>query len=168
MEHDSLSFLTLINIAQSHSDGALRNLRGLCFKTPFFLVSRFHGSSKITPVYRFSHGKSQAFVTVLKVYSHKHIKSCNAEDRRQLEQQNKTKTTSTAKTLQVQHTFLGQFFAAVLHVRSLNVLVTRFMEEMSYVLTKKVVARVPVSFLLHCGSFLPYWPITFLIFSPPL
>ena len=40
MEHDSLSFLTLINKVQSHSVGGLRGLKGLCFQdTPTTLLN---------------------------------------------------------------------------------------------------------------------------------
>ena len=41
-----------------------------------------------------------------------------------------------------------------------NFLVKRFMEEMSYVFL--------FSLFFHCRSFSPWWPVEFLIFSPPL
>ena len=42
------------------------------------------------------------------------------------------------------------------------------MEELSYVLTQYFVSCVHVRFYFHCRSFSPYWPLAFLIFSPPL
>ena len=40
---------------------------------------------------------------------------------------------------------------------------------LSYVFTKNFIACVPVHFnSFHCRSFSPCWPLTFLIFSPPL
>ena len=58
---------------------------------------------------------------------------------------------SKKATLHVQHTFLCAFlcrcFARLQRETSRNFLVTRFMEEMSYVLL--------FSFFFHCGSFSP-------------
>ena len=42
------------------------------------------------------------------------------------------------------------------------------MEELSYVLTQYFVSCVHVRFYFHCRSFSRYWPLAFLIFSPPL
>ena len=64
-----------------------------------------------------------------------------------------------------QHTFFVHFFAVVL--RGYNVklletfLVTRFMEEMSYVFSFTFFS-LPLIFTLH------WWPLAFLILSPPL
>ena len=70
---------------------------------------------------------------------------------------------SRKATLHVQHTFFLYFFAVVLHdvqrETSRNFLVTRFLEEMSYVF---------LFTFFHCRSFLPWWPPPFLSFSPPL
>ena len=38
---------------------------------------------------------------------------------------------------------------------------------MSYVLTRKLAAWVPFRFLFQCRACSVYWPLTFLIFSPP-
>ena len=57
------------------------------------------------------------------------------------------------------HTFFLHFFAVVLHDYNVNFLVTRFMEEMSYVFLS--------AFFLK-PSFTPLWPLAFLNFSPPL
>ena len=65
----------------------------------------------------------------------------------------------------MQHTFFVQSFLCRCFARrqretSRNFLVTRFMEEMLYV--------VLFSFFFRCRSFLPWWPLAFLIFSQPL
>ena len=79
---------------------------------------------------------------------------------------NKKKTIgviSKKATLHVKHTFFYTFFcrcfAPLKRETSRNFLVTRFMEEMSYVFL--------FTFFL-CRSFSPRWPLAFLIFSPPL
>ena len=64
----------------------------------------------------------------------------------------------------MQHTFFVHFFAVVLHDynwTSTNFLVTRFMEEMSYVFSLTFFS-LPLIFTLH------WWPLAFLILSPPL
>ena len=58
-------------------------------------------------------------------------------------------------------TFLCRCFARLQRETSRNFLVTRFMEEMSYVFSFTF-------FFFHCRSFSPWWPLAFLIFSPPL
>ena len=66
------------------------------------------------------------------------------------------------ETLHVQHTFFVQFLplsARLQRKTSRNFVVTRFMEEMSYVF---------LFTLFQCRSFSPWWPVAFLIFSPPL
>ena len=60
---------------------------------------------------------------------------------------------SKKTTLHVQYTAFVHFFAVVL-----DDLVTRFMEEMSYLLFS----------LFFTRSFSLWWPLGFLIFSPPL
>ena len=63
---------------------------------------------------------------------------------------------SKTTTLHVQHNyFLLHFFAVV----------TRFMEEMSYVFTNNFLLNLH---FVYCCSFSPYWSLAFLIFSPPL
>ena len=65
-------------------------------------------------------------------------------------------------TLQVQHTFLVHFFARCFarlqHETSQNFLVTRSMEEMSYVLLFTFHA-----FVVHCCLFSSWWLLAFLI-----
>ena len=66
------------------------------------------------------------------------------------------------ETLHVQHTFFVQFlrlFARLQRKTSRNFVVTRFMEEMSYVF---------LFTFFQCRSFSPWWPLAFLFFSPPL
>ena len=66
------------------------------------------------------------------------------------------------ETLHVQHTFFVQFlplFARLQRKTSRNFVVTRFMEEMSYVF---------LFTFFQCRSFSLWWPLAFLIFSPPL
>ena len=62
----------------------------------------------------------------------------------------------------MQHTFLVHFFAVVLHGEtSRNFWVLRFMEEMSYVFSFTCFS-LQLIFTLH------WWPLPFLILSPPL
>ena len=86
------------------------------------------------------------------------IKSRNAE---RLRQRERWKTTigliSKKATLHVQYTF----FARLQRETSRNFLVTRFMEEMSYVFSFTFFS-LPLIFTLH------WWPLAFLILSPPL
>ena len=79
------------------------------------------------------------------------------------------------------HFFL-HFFAVV--VATWNFLVLRFMKKMSYIKShdrshygscvhvcahkKKKLLVFLFAFFFHCRSFSPYWPLTFLIFPPPL
>ena len=42
------------------------------------------------------------------------------------------------------------------------------MQKLSYVLTQYFISCVHVRFIFHRRSFLPCWPLAFLIFSPPL
>ena len=58
-------------------------------------------------------------------------------------------------------TFLCRCFARLQRETSRNFLVTRFMEEMSYVFSFTFFSR-PLIFTLH------WWPLAFLILSPPL
>ena len=65
-------------------------------------------------------------------------------------------------TLQVQHTFctfLCRCFARLQRETSRNFLVTCFMKDITYVF---------LFTFFHCCSFSPWWPVAFLIFSPPL
>ena len=68
------------------------------------------------------------------------------------------KTLCTCSTLFC--TFLCRCFARQQRETSRNFRVTRFMEEMLYV--------VLFTFFFRCRSFLPWCPPAFLIFSPPL
>ena len=73
---------------------------------------------------------------------------------------------SKKATLQVKHifgTFLCPCFARLQHKTSRNSLVTRFVEEMS-----NVVRQVFLFTFFHSRSFLSWWPLAFLIFSPAL
>ena len=58
-------------------------------------------------------------------------------------------------------TFLCRCFARLQRETSRNFLVTRFMEEMSYVFSFTFFS-LPLTFTLH------WWPLAFLILSPPL
>ena len=71
---------------------------------------------------------------------------------------------SKKATLHVEHnfcTFLCCCFARLQRETSRNFLVTRFMEEMSYVFSFTFFS-LPLIFTLH------WWPLAFLILSPPL
>ena len=72
---------------------------------------------------------------------------------------------SKKATLDVQHiffcTFLCRCFARLQRETSTNFLVTRFMEEMSYVFSLTFFS-LPLIFTLY------WWPLSFLIFSPQL
>ena len=57
--------------------------------------------------------------------------------------------------------FLCRCFARLQRETSRNVLVTRFLEEMSYVFSFTCFS-LPLIFILH------WWPLAFLILSPPL
>ena len=75
-----------------------------------------------------------------------------------------TKAKKKTTTWHVQHTFFVQSFLCRCFARrqretSRNFLVTRFMEEMLYVV---------LFTFFRCRSFLPWWPLAFLIFSQPL
>ena len=65
------------------------------------------------------------------------------------------------ETLYVKHTFFVHFicrcFARLQRETSRNFLVTRFMEEISYLFL--------FTLLFHYRSFSPWWPLAFLIFS---
>ena len=68
------------------------------------------------------------------------------------------------ETLYVQHTcfctFLCRCFARLHRETSRNFLVTRFIEDISYLFL--------FTLFFHSCSFSPWWPLAFLIFSPPL
>ena len=72
---------------------------------------------------------------------------------------------SKKATLHVQHTFfctfLCSYFARLQRETCWNFLVTRFIEEMSYVFSFTFFS-LPLNFTLH------WWPLAFLILSPPL
>ena len=95
------------------------------------------------------------------------IKWCNAKRRMQCQSTVKTTVGLIIKkaTLHVQHTFFVHFIAVVLHDYNVktcrNFLVTRFMEEILYVFLFTFLS-LPLIFTLH------WWPLAFLIFSPPL
>ena len=71
----------------------------------------------------------------------------------------------------MQHTFFctqhkkrcADFFFVVLH--DYNV---KLQKLPSYTFYGRNVVRVLVPFFFHCRSFLPWWPLAFLIFLPPL
>ena len=67
---------------------------------------------------------------------------------------------SRKATLHVQHTFFVHFFGVVLHDYNVKLPV--------YTFYGGNVVRVLVPFFFHCRSFSPWWPLAFLIFSPPL
>ena len=67
---------------------------------------------------------------------------------------------SKKATLQVQHTFFVDFFAVVLHDYNVKLTETFFMEEIPYVLSFTLFTAL--IFSLH------WWPLAFLILSPPL
>ena len=73
---------------------------------------------------------------------------------------------SKKATLHVRHTFFVHFFcrcfARLQRETSRNFLVTRFMEEMSYVFSFTFFS-LPLNFT-QCIA----WPLAFLVFSPPL
>ena len=95
------------------------------------------------------------------------IKWCNAKRRMQCRSTVKTTIGLIIKkaTLHMQHTFFVHFVAVVLHDYNVktcrNFLVTRFMEEISYVFLFTFLS-LPLIFTLH------WWPLAFLILSPPL
>ena len=73
---------------------------------------------------------------------------------------------SKKATLHVQHTFFVHFFVVVLHDYNVKLpetswLVTRFMEEITYVFLSTFCSLLLIPFS-------PRWPVAFLIFSPPL
>ena len=69
--------------------------------------------------------------------------------------------TTKKKLLDVQHTFFCTFlcrcFTRLQRETSRNFLVTRFIEEISYLFL--------FTLFFHCRSFSPWWPLAFLIFS---
>ena len=83
------------------------------------------------------------------------IKSCNAQREGNDNGENTTIGLIGKKaTLQVQHTFctfLCRCFARLQRETSRNFLVTRFVEEITYVFL----------FIFHCRSFPPWWPVAF-------
>ena len=62
---------------------------------------------------------------------------------------------SKKTTLHLQHTFNVHFFAVILHDYNLKL----FMVEMLYVF---------LFIIFRWGSFSPWWPVAFIIFSSPL
>ena len=68
---------------------------------------------------------------------------------------------SKKTTLHVQHTFFVYLFAVVLHVLQRETSRNFFMEEMSYAFSFTFFS-LPLIFSLH------WWPLAFLILSPPL
>ena len=68
---------------------------------------------------------------------------------------------SKKATLHVQHTFFVYLFAVVLHVLQRETSRNFFMEEMSYAFSFTFFS-LPLIFSLH------WWPLAFLILSPPL
>ena len=73
---------------------------------------------------------------------------------------------SKKPTLHLQHTFYVHFFAVVLYDYNLKLPETSFLhvflEEMSYVFSFTFFLTQPLIFTLH------WWPLAFLILSPPL
>ena len=93
------------------------------------------------------------------------IKSCNAKRRGQRGEQWKTRIGLISKkaTLHVQHTFLYISLPLFYTTTTWNL-----RKVPSYTFNGGNVARVLVHFFFHCRPFSPWWPIAFLIFSPPL
>ena len=107
----------------------------------------------------FARAKSEALDSLLK----QNIKSCNAKRRRHRDRwKNNNRSNEQKSNLERASrffcTFLCPCFARLQRESSRNVLVTRFIKEMSYVFL--------FLFFFHCGSFSPWWPLVFLFFSP--
>ena len=65
----------------------------------------------------------------------------------------------------MQHTFFVHFFAVVLHDYNEKLPETSWL----HVLWRECrTCSCSVFFFFHCRSFLPWWPLAFPIFSPPL
>ena len=104
--------------------------------------------------------KSEALDNIYSLLRH-NIKSCNAK--RRIE---RWKTTigliSEKATFYVQHTFFVHFFAVVLHDYNVKLSETSWL----HVLWRKC-RKCSWSLCFPCRSFSPWWPLAFLIFSPP-
>ena len=66
------------------------------------------------------------------------------------------------------HTFLYISLPLLLHNYNVELSSYTFYRGNVAFSHKKILLVVLVGFLFHCRSFSPYWPLTFLIFSPPL
>ena len=90
---------------------------------------------------------------------------CNANQAATAMKTENKKNNNNRSTYHVQHTSFVHFLAVVLQddnvklpETSRNFLVTHFMKEMLYVV---------LFTFFRCRSFLPWWPLAFLIFSQP-
>ena len=115
-------------------------------------VHRPEGRIQMTRHYRVS----QALDNIYSLFK-QNIKLCNAKRWRQCQRMMKNNNN-------VQHTFFVHFFAVVLHDYIVKLPETswfRFMEEMLYMFLFTFLL-LPLIFTLH------WWPLAFLILSPPL
>ena len=95
------------------------------------------------------------------------IKSCNAKRRRQCQRTVKTTIGLISKkaTLHVRHTFFVHFFAVVLHDYNVKLPETSYLHVFGrkcYTYSSSRFFSLPSIFTLH------WWPLAFLILSPPL
>ena len=113
--------------------------------------------------------KEETFATNENICSllKQNTKSCNTKRRRQRRRTVKKNNRSNlrksnfARAADIFCTFLCQCFARLQRETSRNFLVTSFMEELSYVFSFTFFS-LSFIFTLH------WWPLAFLIFSPPL
>ena len=113
--------------------------------------------------------KEETFPTNANICSllKQNTKSCNTKRRRQRRRTVKKNNRSNlrksnfARAADIFCTFLCQCFARLQRETSRNFLVTSFMEELSYVFSFTFFS-LSFIFTLH------WWPLAFLIFSPPL
>ena len=104
--------------------------------------------------------KGEALVNMLIIYSNEKYNRVMLNDvGKENEKQQQQQQLCTCSTLFC--TFLCRCFARLQRETSRNFLVTRFMEEMSYVFSFTFFS-LPLIFTLH------WWPLAFLILSPPL
>ena len=106
--------------------------------------------------------KSEALVNVY-ILLEQNIKSCNAQRRRQRKRPKKSVgLISQKKSLHVQHTFFVHSFAFALNDHNVKLPKTSLL----HVLRRK--CRTCCCSLFFTRPFSPWWPLGFLIFSPPL
>ena len=122
---------------------------GICH---FFLRYCGTGYPPMTPSF------SQPVYSLLK----QNIKSSNAKRRRQLELWKNLINKKAFHFSRAAHFFV-HFFAVICATTTWKV-----QKVPSYTFYGRNVVRVLVPFFFHCRSFSPWWPLAFLIFSPPL